>query len=79
MKRLGPTVSLVILDMTMPEMSGAKAFEALRAVAPGLKILLSSGFSAEGQAQQLLDRGCNGFIQKPFTPEELSAKLKQLL
>ena len=72
-------ISLVILDLTMPGMSGAETFEAIRRMAPDQKVLLASGFSAEGQAKDLLDRGCNGFIQKPFDLGALTAKLRELL
>lgn len=71
-------LSLVILDLIVPEMSGAKTYEALREIAPRLKVLLSSGFSADGQAQELLERGCDGFIQKPFDLTTLSAKIQSL-
>jgi PAS domain S-box-containing protein len=72
-------LSLVLLDLTMPGMSGAKTFNAMREIAPTLKVLLSSGYSIEGQAQELLARGCCGFIQKPFDVKRLSAKLKEVL
>lgn len=72
-------ISLVILDLTMPDMNGSQAFDALRQVSSDVKVLLSSGYSVEGQASAILARGCNGFIQKPFTVATLSAKLKELL
>jgi signal transduction histidine kinase len=72
------TLALVILDMTMPEMSGAATFDAIREIAPEIKVLLSSGFSVDGQAQALLDRGCHGFIQKPFDAATLFAKIQSL-
>ncbi len=72
-------LSLVILDMIMPEMSGAKTFEVLHEMAPGLKVLLASGYAVDGQAQEILDRGCTGFIQKPFDIAALSTKVRSLL
>jgi two-component system, cell cycle sensor histidine kinase and response regulator CckA len=70
---------LVILDLTMPEMSGAATYAALREMAPDLKVLLSSGYTVEGEAGELLARGCNGFIQKPFDLDALAAKLEEIL
>jgi CheY-like chemotaxis protein len=78
-RRHGAKISLVLLDMTMPEMSGRETYEAMRKILPGIKVLLSSGYSIEGQAQALLDSGCNGFIQKPFDAVALSAKVQKLL
>jgi CheY-like chemotaxis protein len=75
----GAKISLVLLDMTMPKMSGRQTYEAMREILPGIKVLLSSGYSIEGQAQALLDGGCNGFIQKPFDAVALSAKVQGLL
>ena len=75
----GAKISVVLLDMTMPEMSGRQTYEALRKIRPGIKVLLCSGSSIEGHAQQLLDRGCSGFIQKPFEAADLAAKVRALL
>lgn len=72
------SISLVILDMTMPDMSGADTFDAIRAIEPKMRVLLASGYSLEGQAQALLDRGCSGFIQKPYDVAALSEKLRAL-
>ena len=77
-RRHGPEISVVILDMTMPEMNGGETFDALREVAPGIKVLLASGYSSAGRAQEILDRGCNGFLQKPFDAATLAAKLKEI-
>jgi PAS domain S-box-containing protein len=73
------TVDLVILDMVMPGMSGSETFDRLRAIDPGVKILLSSGYSLNGEAQHIMDRGCNGFLQKPFQVERLSQKVRETL
>jgi CheY-like chemotaxis protein len=72
-------VSLVILDMTMPGMSGGETFDALREVSSSVKVLLASGYSADGDASVIIERGCDGFIQKPFNMAALSSKLKELL
>lgn len=71
-------LSLVVLDMTMPEMSGADTFAAIRGIAPTMKVLLSSGYTVDGRAQKLLDRGCNGFIQKPFDATTLCEKIEAI-
>ena len=78
----GPASSapdLVILDMIMPEMSGRETYDRLKEISPGIRVLLSSGYSVDGQATEILDRGCNGFIQKPFKVKELSQKLREIL
>jgi CheY-like chemotaxis protein len=70
---------MVILDMIMPVMSGRDLFERLKERDPQIKTLLSSGYSIDGQAAEILKSGCNGFIQKPFTLEALSQKIRDIL
>ena len=72
-------IHLVILDMIMPQMGGGETFDRLKIIDPSVKVLLSSGYSINGQAQSIMDRGCMGFIQKPFGLMELSKKLRQIL
>ena len=72
-------IDLVILDMIMPGISGGVTFDRLREINPNAKILLSSGYSLTGKAQAIMDRGCNGFLQKPFRLEELSGKVREVL
>ena len=72
-------IDLVILDMIMPGISGSVTFDLLREVNPGVKVLLASGYSVNGQAQEILDRGCNGFIQKPFRLKDLSQRVREML
>jgi CheY-like chemotaxis protein len=71
-------IDLVILDIVMPGMSGRETFDALRAINPDARVLLSSGYSVDSEAQELLRRGAKGFIQKPFTIEELQSALTSL-
>jgi two-component system cell cycle sensor histidine kinase/response regulator CckA len=72
-------IDLVILDMIMPGLSGGETFDRLREIDPEIRVLLSSGYSIEGEAQHILNRGCNGFIQKPFHLEKLSRKVREVL
>ncbi len=73
------TIQLVILDMIMPGSSGSEVFESLKRIDPGVKVLLSSGYSLDGEAKKIMDRGCDGFIQKPFTIKAVSAKVREVL
>ena len=68
----------VIMDMIMPEMGGGETFDRLKAVNPHIKVLLSSGYGIDGNAQEIIDRGCIGFIQKPFKLANLSQKVMEL-
>jgi CheY-like chemotaxis protein len=73
------SVDMVMLDMIMPDMSGAQACDRMKEINPDLKILVSSGYAIEGEAKQTLARGCNGFIQKPFSLKQLSEKIRGIL
>lgn len=72
-------IDMVILDMIMPDMGGGEAYDRMKEVDPNVKVLLSSGYSIEGQASDILARGCNGFIQKPFSVKRLSHTIRQVL
>ena len=73
------SIDLVILDMIMPDMGGGEAYDRIKEINPRVKVLLSSGYSIDGQATEIMKRGCDGFIQKPFKADELSEKLKKIL
>jgi two-component system cell cycle sensor histidine kinase/response regulator CckA len=72
-------IDLVILDMILPGMSGGETFDRLREIDPEIRVLLCSGYSIEGEAQQIMDRGCSGFIQKPFQLKNISQKIREIL
>ncbi|PKN76746.1 MAG: hypothetical protein CVU52_03375 [Deltaproteobacteria bacterium HGW-Deltaproteobacteria-10] len=73
------TIDLIILDMIMPGISGAETFDRLRKINPNVKVLLSSGYSLNGEAQSIMNRGCNGFLQKPFSLTKLSGEIRKIL
>jgi CheY-like chemotaxis protein len=72
-------VDIVILDMIMPEMGGGEAYDRMKEINSNVKVLLSSGYSIDGQASEILSRGCDGFIQKPFSVKELSGRIREIL
>ncbi len=78
-QELKEQVDLVLLDMIMPDMGGGEVFERLREMNPGVRVLLSSGYALNGQAMQIMEKGCRGFIQKPFSLAELSQKIHAAL
>jgi two-component system, cell cycle sensor histidine kinase and response regulator CckA len=72
-------VSLVILDMAMPRMDGSEAFEAMMAVDPAARILISSGYSEEGRAADLLRKGAKGFLRKPYANDVVLNMVRGIL
>jgi PAS domain S-box-containing protein len=72
-------IDLAILDIMMPDMNGNAVYPYLVKARPNLKVIVSSGYSKDGPAQEILNSGAEDFIQKPFTMAELSEKLKKTL
>jgi PAS domain S-box-containing protein len=72
-------IDIVLLDIVMPNMGGGKVYDRMKEINPDIKVLLLSGYSIDGEAREILERGCNGFIQKPFNIKKLSAKLREIL
>jgi two-component system, cell cycle sensor histidine kinase and response regulator CckA len=72
-------IDMVILDIVMPGMNGAQVFDRLMAMDPEINVLLSSGYSRDGQASEILSRGGRGFIQKPFRMNEFSRRVSELM
>jgi two-component system, cell cycle sensor histidine kinase and response regulator CckA len=72
-------ISAVVLDMIMPEMGGGEVFDQLKRINPNVKVLLASGYSLQGQAREIMNRGCDGFLQKPFTLEDISVRIRPLI
>jgi len=72
-------IDLIILDMIMPDRGGGETYDQIKEIDPTVTVLLSSGYSVDGQATEILERGCNGFIQKPFTVKELSGRIRETL
>ncbi|MGC2063552.1 MAG: ATP-binding protein [Thermodesulfovibrionales bacterium] len=74
-------ISLVVLDMMMPERGGKEIFRLLKEIKPDVRVLLCSGFSQEGYAgiEDLLREGAYGFLQKPFSRQQVALALRKAL
>ena len=72
-------IDMVILDMIMPVMGGGEVYDTMKELNPNVKVLLSSGYSIDGQAAEIMKRGCEDFLQKPYSVKKLSEKLDMLL
>jgi PAS domain S-box-containing protein len=72
-------IDLVILDMIMPKMNGHDAFIKMKEINPGVRALLSSGYSIQEEAQDLMNSGVRGFLQKPYRLAELTQLINQAL
>jgi CheY-like chemotaxis protein len=72
-------IDLAILDIVLPDMDGKSIYPRIMEARPSLKVLVCSGYSIDGPAQDILDAGAQDFIQKPFTIGEIAEKLKKIL
>ncbi len=72
-------IDLVLLDMVMPRMGGGQTFDEMKALDPNVRVILSSGYSIDGEAREILNRGCRGFIHKPYSLQALSSKIREVL
>ncbi|MBN2718112.1 MAG: response regulator [Deltaproteobacteria bacterium] len=72
-------ISLVVLDMIMPQMKGSDVFYRLKEISPDVRVILVSGFSSDNAIQRLLDDGANAFIQKPFRGAALIETVRSLM
>ncbi len=72
-------IDMVILDMILPDMGGGDTYDRLKEINPGVKVLLASGYDIDYQGRDIMERGCDGFIQKPFNMNELLEKVRGIL
>jgi CheY-like chemotaxis protein len=72
-------IALVLLDLTMPAMSGAETFAKLRQIDPDLPVILSSGLSEAEAGHRFRGHGLAGFLQKPYTAAALARKVRAVV
>jgi len=75
----GGPIDLVLLDILLPDMNGQAVYSVIKEFRPDTKVIVMSGYSQDGPAQEILDQGAQDFLQKPFTMKELSEKLRSVL
>jgi len=78
-RTLGDKIDLVLLDFLLPDMNGDAVYSVVKTTNPDLKVIICSGYSIDGPVKKTLEAGAIDFIQKPFTVEQLSEKLKSHL
>jgi DNA-binding NtrC family response regulator len=69
----------VILDLVLPQTGGKELYHRFKRTNPAVNVLLFGGFSIAGQAEELLDGGCRGFLQKPYDIQQLSSTVMDIL
>jgi DNA-binding response OmpR family regulator len=72
-------ISLILLDLLMPEMSGLSLLQTLLRLNPAVKVIIVSGASYEGKISESLESGARGVVEKPFQPEELLALVERVI
>ncbi len=72
-------IDLALLDIKLPDMDGGLLYPIIRKARPDLKVIVCSGYAIDGPAQEILDAGGYDFLQKPFSLEAISEKLKDAL
>ncbi|MBN1483711.1 MAG: response regulator [Chloroflexia bacterium] len=77
--RRAEEIDLVVLDMIMPHLGGWETFNRLRELDPQVRVLLSSGYSENGQAGEILAAGARGFLPKPYTLENVLQEVRRVL
>ncbi len=79
LQRMSQEIALVLLDMTMPVMSGEEALERFREIRPDIRVIVSSGYNEVEAIRHFTGKGIAAFIQKPYTSAQLAEKVKSVL
>ena len=79
LKQYRDEIDVAVLDLNMPVMDGKSTYEKMIAIKPDLKVLIASGFTLKGSAEEILTKGAQGFIQKPYSLDNIVLKIQQVL
>ena len=78
-KREQGRISLVILDLIMPQMGGKECLEELLTIEPRVKVLIATGYAAEGQTKDTIETGARGFVGKPYDMKQMLQAVREVL
>ena len=78
-KKHADEINLILMDMTMPRLNGDEAFKQIHQYRSDVKVILSSGYSEQDATQKFSRSALGGFLQKPYRPEDLIIKVKDIL
>ena len=76
-KKMDPDV--VTMDLTMPQMDGIECISKLVVMKPAVRILVISALADKATAVEAMERGANGFLNKPFTDRQLNEAIADLM
>ncbi|MFH0823768.1 MAG: response regulator, partial [Pseudomonadota bacterium] len=72
-------IALVLLDLMMPEMGGKQCLEELLKINPGVRVVVASGYSANGPTKEALGAGAKAFINKPYNMGQVLTVVRTVL
>jgi CheY-like chemotaxis protein len=75
----GNEIDLILLDYTMPRLNGLEVLRHLQRLNPSVRVIFSSGHTQESDMEQLLTAGARAFVAKPYKPENLVERIRQVL
>ena len=73
------SIDIVVADMAMPRLSGPELFDRMKQINPGVRVIVSSGYSSDQEGQRMLQHGCLGFLQKPYNGDQLCQTVRSIL
>jgi len=78
-RRQPDKIDLVLSDMGLPKMGGWDVFERLRELKPGLKMILASGYVDSATREDMISRGAQDVVQKPYVPHLILKRIRDIL
>jgi PAS domain S-box-containing protein len=78
-RRESASIDVVILDLTMPVLSGLEVLARIRDLSPDMPVIVASGYSSQVDAKEVLRAGADLFLPKPYAPEDLSRSIRKVL